>query len=70
MEAEKIIREKEKNKKSVFYIGDDDDKPKGPPSIYKDNGELRVCNQGRYEFYIDEDVFRTGIMTFELKLPK
>ena len=69
MEEEKIKKEKERNKKSSFG-GEYDDKPKEPPSIYKENGELRVCNQGRFEFFIEEDIFKTGIMTFELKLPK
>jgi len=69
MEEEKTQREREKHKKSVFY-NEEEDKPKGPPSIYKENGDIRICNQGKYEFYLDEDNFKTGLTTFELKIPK
>ncbi len=69
MEEEKIKKEeyKKNNDKPFNYVEDFSMKE---PEIYKQNGEIRVCNQGKYDFFIDEDVFRTGICTFELKLPK
>jgi protein TilB len=69
LEEEKLKKEEDKKKgdKSWGYM--EDFSPKQPP-VYKDNGELRICNQGKYEFYIDEDIFITGVTTIELKLPK
>lgn len=69
MEEEKLKKEEEKKKSSKPW-GHVDDFYKGPLSVYKDNGEIRVCNQGKYDFLLDEDIYYTGIMTFELKLPK
>jgi hypothetical protein len=40
------------------------------PSVYKDNGEVRICNQGKYDFKLEEDDIKTGMTIFELKLPK
>jgi protein TilB len=69
MEEEKLQKEEEKKKNSKPW-GHVDDFYKGPLSVYKDNGEIRVCNQGKYDFLLDEDIYYSGIMTFELKLPK
>jgi protein TilB len=68
LEEEKIEKEKLRNKKSDNNW--EDDLPKGPPGVYKENGEIRICNQGKYDIYLDEDIFNSGIMTFEIKLPK
>jgi protein TilB len=68
LEEEKI--QKEEAKKQASKPWGVEDLPKEPPSVYKDNGEIRVCNQGRYEFIIDQDFLYSGITTFELKLPK
>ena len=68
LEEEKIQKEESKKKGNISNIYDDT--PKGKPSVYKDNGEIRICNQGKYEFKLDEDYFYTGITTFELKIPK
>ena len=59
--------EKNKNKNDDWKKGNDYDSIK--LSIYKDDGEIRICNQGRYQFFIDENV-KTGIVTFELATPK
>lgn len=69
MEEEKLKKEEEKVEKSKKSYWTDEPN-KDLPSVYKDNGDIRVCNQGKYEFIIDEDYLRTGITTFELKLPK
>lgn len=68
IEEEKIETEKKKNEKSKSPW--DFEEPKGPYPVYKDNGEIRVCNQGKYDFYFNEDIFVSGITLFELKLPK
>jgi protein TilB len=69
MEEEKIKKEQEKTEKNKDNLWEDDYK-KEMASVYKDNGEIRICNQGKYEFFIEEDIFKTGMLTFELKLPK
>ena len=71
LENDKIKREKEKEaeaKKGSLW--DDEEKNKEPPSVYKPNGEVRLINQGRYDFLIDEDVKKTAIVTYTLKVPK
>lgn len=71
IENDRIRREQEKeesNKKSKSWW--EDDAPKEPPSVYKDNGEIRLCNQGKYDIKLDEDIFKTAMTTFSLKLPK
>lgn len=68
MEEEKINKDKDRNNNmSEEYQPDYRNEP---ASVYKNDGEIRICNHGKYEFYIDQDIFRTGITTFELKLPK
>lgn len=67
LEDERIKKEEEKKKSNKSWY---DEEPKDPPSVYKENGDIRVCNQGRYDFFIDQDIYKTGITTFELKLPK
>jgi len=68
MEAEKLKKEQEKNKKSSW--NDEYDMPVEVPEVYKKDGSIRICNQGKYDFLLDEDIFRTGETTFTLKLPK
>lgn len=63
-EREKVEKQKEND---AFWYGVE---KKEIPSVYKDDGEIRVCNQGKYDFRLDEDFYRTGFTTFELKLPK
>ena len=31
---------------------------------------MRICNQGRYDVFLDEDIYTTAITTFRIKLPK
>jgi protein TilB len=68
IEEEKMQKEKEKDSKKRSPW--DPEPPQGPHSVYKNNGEIRVCNQGKYDFYLNEDIFVSGITLFELKLPK
>ena len=63
-EREKMQKQKEND---AFWYGIE---KKEIPSVYRENGEIRVCNYGKYDFRLDEDYFRSGITTFELKLPK
>lgn len=68
IEEEKLEKEKQKSSKSKSPW--DPEPPQGPYPVYKDNGEIRVCNQGKFDFYLNEDIFVSGITLFELKLPK
>lgn len=69
LEEEKIKKEEEKNKprdNPWNKVTDYDNKKLG---VYRDDGEIRICNQGKYQFYIDENV-KTGVVTFEIATPK
>lgn len=69
LEEERLKKEEDKSKSknsNPYFTNDYDNKPL---SVYKEDGEIRVCNQGRYKFFIDENK-KTGIVTFELALPK
>lgn len=71
LEEEKLADEK--RKKAEAEKGSLWDEPtikEVPPPIYKENGEPRICNQGRYEVFCDEDIFTTMVTTFRIKLPK
>ena len=70
LEKEKL--ENERKKKEDASKGSLWDGPikEGPPPVYKENGEVRICNQGRYEVFLDEDIYTTAITTFRIKLPK
>lgn len=70
IENDRIKREKEKEESSKKGYPWEEDEKKGPPSVYRSNGEIRICNQGRYEVTLDEDIFNTAITTFTIKLPK
>jgi protein TilB len=67
LEEDKLKKEEDKKKQNNSW---NTEPPQEAPPVYKDNGEIRICNQGKYEFFLDEDIFSTGITTFELKLPK
>ena len=64
-------REEEKNKPKNPFELDDEFKVKkqGPPSIYHENGEIRQCNEGRYNFKIIEDD-QNDLLIVEFYLPK
>lgn len=69
MEQERLKNEEEKKKskdQDPYWKNDYNSKPL---SVYKEDGEIRICNQGRYQFYIEENK-PTGIMTFELAVPR
>lgn len=42
---------------------------KPPTNIKKDDGEMRVCNEGKYDFILKE-FDEPEFSTFELKIPK
>ena len=69
IEEENIKKEKEKKEKQYdnnkYNYLDNSKKA----SIYNNDGDIRICNQGKYQFYIDENI-RSGILTFELAIPK
>ena len=46
-----------------------DDKNKPPPSVYTDNGGIRQCNQGGYEWTFTESKDKTALI-FEINVPK
>lgn len=71
LEKEKLENErKKKEESSKGSLWDEPTIKEVPPPIYKENGEVRICNQGRYDVFLDEDIYTTAITTFRIKLPK
>ena len=71
LEKEKLENErKKKEESSKPSLWNDPVIKEVPPPVYKENGEVRICNQGRYEVFLDEDIYTTAITTFRIKLPK
>ena len=71
LEKEKLENErKRKEESSKPGLWDEPIIKEVPPPVYKENGEVRICNQGRYEVFLDEDIYTTAITTFRIKLPK
>ena len=71
LEKEKIENErKRKEESSKPGLWDEPVIKEVPPPVYKENGEVRICNQGRYDVFLDEDIYTTAITTFRIKLPK
>ena len=71
LEREKLENErKKKEESSKPGLWDEPVIKEVPPPVYKENGEVRICNQGRYDVFLDEDIYTTAITTFRIKLPK
>ena len=71
LEKEKLENErKRKEESSKPGLWDEPVIKEVPPPVYKENGEVRICNQGRYDVFLDEDIYTTAITTFRMKLPK
>ena len=71
LEKEKLENErKRKEESSMPGLWDEPVIKEVPPPVYKENGEVRICNQGRYDVFLDEDIYTTAITTFRIKLPK
>ena len=71
LEKEKLENErKRKEESSKPGLWDEPLIKEVPPPVYKENGEVRICNQGRYDVFLDEDIYTTAITTFRIKLPK
>ena len=71
LENEKLENErKKKEESSKGSLWDEPTIKEVPPPVYKENGEVRICNQGRYEVFLDEDIYTTAVTTFRIKLPK
>ena len=71
LEKEKLENErKRKEESSKPGLWDEPLIKEVPPPVYKENGEVRICNQGRYQVFLDEDIYTTAITTFRIKLPK
>ena len=64
-------RERERNEpKNPFELDEEfKHERKGPPSVYHENGEIRQCNEGRYDFKIIEDDMNDQLMV-DLFVPK
>ena len=71
LEKEKLENEHKKKEESQKpSLWNDPVIKEVPPPVYKENGEVRICNQGRYDVFLDEDIYTTAITTFRMKLPK
>jgi len=59
--------EKEKNERK--RMGTDDRPPKEIPSVYNNKGEVRQCNEGKFDFHLDDTSDNLNII-FHLHTPK
>ncbi|TNV78519.1 hypothetical protein FGO68_gene2184 [Halteria grandinella] len=62
-------RQKENSMFSDFKEFDEKNKRKEPPSIYNPQGEIRQCNEGKYEWLFGESEDKTSV-TLDVFLPK
>eukprot|EP00929_Paragymnodinium_shiwhaense_P096121 TRINITY_DN5762_c0_g1_i1.p1 TRINITY_DN5762_c0_g1~~TRINITY_DN5762_c0_g1_i1.p1 ORF type:complete len:428 (-),score=151.81 TRINITY_DN5762_c0_g1_i1:141-1424(-) len=67
MEMAAQKEEKEKNEKR--RMGTEAKEPRQIPGVYNYRGDIRQCNEGKYDFNIDETSDTTRIL-FELAVPK
>jgi protein TilB len=54
---------------SDFREFDEKQKKREPPSVYNTQGEIRQCNEGKYEWLFGESEDKTAL-TLEVYLPK
>lgn len=72
MQQQKQEQEKKSKENSMFKDFNEMDemmKKKGPPSVFNQNGELRQCNEGKYEFKFSESADTTAVI-LEILVPK
>jgi hypothetical protein len=71
MEEEREKKDEEKREKDKqndeYWYGMKETKL---PPVWKDNGEVYCCNQGKYNFKLEEDNIRSGVTSFTIDLPK
>jgi len=67
MEMAEQKEEKEKNERR--RMGTESKEPREIPGIYNTRGEIRQCNEGKYDFNLD-DSSEPGKIIFELWVPK
>lgn len=69
-ELEKARQDELNKPKNPFEVPDEFlHKREGPPGVYHDDGEIRQCNEGKYDFKVTEDDDNDRILV-ELFLPK
>lgn len=59
--------EKEKNERK--RMGTEERPPREVPGVYNTRGEIRQCNEGKYDFYLDQ-YSDPATITFHLETPK
>ncbi len=72
MQEEKKLEEEKKKENSMFqdfYEMEQQLKNKEPPSIYNNFGDIRQCNEGKYEFLYSESKDKTCVI-LEMWVPK
>ena len=52
-----------------FHEMEEQNRNKGPPSVLNNAGEIRQCNEGKYEFKMSESQDKTCIV-LEVWVPK
>merc|ERR1719316_1166588 len=67
MEMAEQKEEKEKNERR--RMGNEPKPERAIPGIYNARGEIRQCNEGKYDFNLDADT-EPGMVIFELAVPK
>jgi len=69
MYLEMAAQKEEKDKNERRRMGTEPKEPRQIPGIYNARGDIRQCNEGKYDFNIDDTTDPTKII-FELGVPK
>jgi protein TilB len=61
----------EKERMEKLRLGIEERKPREPPSVLNQKGEIRQCNEGGYEFSLEEDPLTCpGHVVFQMETPR
>lgn len=69
MYFELAAQKEEKERNERRRMGTEPKPPREIPSAYNARGEIRQCNEGKYDFNISDDI-EPGKVVFELSVPK
>lgn len=69
MYLELAAQKEEKDRNERRRMGTEPKEPRQVPGVYNARGEIRQCNEGKYDFHMDDTTYLDKIV-FELSVPK
>jgi len=69
MYLELAAQKEEKDRNERRRMGSEPKEPRVVPGVYNARGEIRQCNEGKYDFNMDDTTFPDKVI-FELSVPK